>query len=243
MDGFETILYRKADGVAYISLNRPWVLNAYNVDMRDELYQVLTAVREDPEVGVAVVGGEGPAFCAGADLTEFGTAPSVTVARAVRWERDVWGTFLSIPKPLIASIHGFCLGSGVEMALLCDIRVASPDAVFGMPEVTLGMIPAAGGTQTLPRTLGIPGALELLLTGKRIGAAEALDLGLVGRVVDRERLESEVEAMARRLLSLDQAAVRAVKRAVRRGAELPLERALELEALLGVVPATTASIR
>lgn len=243
MDRFETIIYRKADGVAYISLNRPWVLNAYNVDMRDELYQVLTAVREDPEVGVAVVGGEGPAFCAGADLTEFGTAPSVTVARAVRWERDVWGTFLSIPKPLIASIHGFCLGSGVEMALLCDIRVASPDAVFGMPEVALGMIPAAGGTQTLPRTLGIPGALELLLTGKRIGAAEALDLGLVGRVVDRERLESEVEAMARRLLSLDQAAVRAVKRAVRWGAELPLERALELEALLGVVPATTASIR
>ena len=243
MDGFETIIYRKAGGVAHISLNRPRVLNAYNIDMRDELYQALTAVREDPEVGVAVVGGEGSSFCAGADLTEFGTAPSVTIAREVRWERDVWGAFLSIPKPLIASIHGFCLGSGVELALLCDIRIASPDAVFGMPEVALGMIPAAGGTQTLPRTLGIPGALELLLTGKRVGAAEALELGLVSRVVVREKLGSEVEAMARRLLSLDQAAVRAAKEAVWQGAELPLERALELEARLGLALATAVGDR
>ena len=243
MDGFETIIYRKADGVAHISLNRPRVLNAYNMDMRDELYQVLMAVREDPEVGVAVVEGVGPSFCAGADLTEFGTTPSVTIARDVRWERDVWGTFLSIPKPFIAAIHGFCLGSGVELALLCDLRIASPDAVFGMPEVSLGMIPAAGGTQTLPRALGIPDALELLLTRKRVGAAEALDLGLVSRVVDREKLESQVAAMAQRLLSLDQAAVRAVKDAVCQGADLPLERALELEARLGLMFATTVSGR
>ena len=234
MDRFKTLTYRKADGIAYISLNRPRVLNAYNMEMRDELYQVLGAVKEDDEVSVAVLKGAGQAFCAGADLTEFGTAPSLTVAREVRWERDIWGSFLSIPKPLIAAIHGFCLGSGVEIALLCDIRIAAEDAVFGMPESHLGMIPAAGGTQTLPRFLGVPRALELLLTGRRLGASEAFELGLVSRVVAREALDPETEATARGLLSMDQGALRAVKEAVWKGGELPLDTALDLEGLLAL---------
>ena len=180
-----TVIYDKDDGVAWIILNRPSVLNAYNIEMRDELYQALEAVRDDPDVAVVILKGEGRAFCAGADLTEFGTAPSLAIARDVRFERDLWATFLSIPKPLIAAIHGYCLGSGVEISLLCDIRIASEDAVFGMPEVSLGMIPAAGGTQTLPRFLGIPNALDLLLTRRRINAAEALEMGLVSKVVER----------------------------------------------------------
>ena len=232
MDAFETINYTKADGVGRISLNRPRVLNAYNIEMRDDLYQVLGAVRDDPEVRVAILRGEGRAFCAGADLTEFGTAPSLAVARQVRWERDVWGSFLSVTKPLVAAIHGYCLGSGVEIALLCDIRIASIDAVFGLPEVSLGMIPAAGGTQTLPRTLGIARALELLLTRRRIGAAEALGMGMVTRMVEREHLEAEANATALRLAQLDPRAVEGVKQAVWQGLDLPLERALELEARL-----------
>ena len=231
-NGFQTIIYRVETGVARIILSRPAVLNAYNMAMRDELYQALTAVKDDPEVGVVVITGEGRAFCAGADLTEFGTAPSLATAREVRWERDVWGAFLSLPQPLIAGIHGYCLGSGVEIALLCDIRISSDDAVFGMPEVALGMIPAAGGTQTLPRLLGISAALDLLLTGSRFGASEALRLGLVGKVVDREELEGEVEATTRRLLSMDRGAARAIKEAVSRGSDLPLDQALELEARL-----------
>lgn len=234
MDGFQTIIYHKAEGIAYISLNRPRVLNVYNVEMRDELYQVLGAVKEDQEIGVAIFSGVGQAFCAGADLTEFGTAPSLTMARKVRWERDIWGTLLSIPKPLIAAIHGYCLGSGLELALLCDIRIAAEDAAFGMPEVGLGLIPAAGGTQTLPRLLGIPRAMELLLTRRRVGAAEALELGLVSRVVRRESLASEAESTARSLLSMDQQAVKATKEAVLHGAELALEEALDLEARLAL---------
>ena len=233
-DSSGTVIYRKDDGIAYISLNRPTALNAYNTEMRDELYQVLHAVRDDAEVGVAVLRGEGRAFCSGADLTEFGTAPSLTTAREVRWERDVWGSFLSISKPIIASIHGFCLGSGVEIALLCDLRVAADDAVFGVPELSLGLIPAAGGTQTLPRLLGVPKALELLLTRKRIRAAEALESGLISKVVPKESLDSEVEAMARRLVLLDQGALRALKDAVWRGIELPLDEALALEAHLAL---------
>ena len=234
MEGFQTITYRKAEGVAYISLNRPDVHNAYNMQMRDEMYQALGAVKVDSEVGVAVLKGEGPSFCAGADLTEFGTAPSQTTARAVRWERDVWGKFLNVSKPIIAAIHGYCLGSGLEMALLCDFRIAAEGTEFGMPEVSLGMIPAAGGTQTLPRTLGIPRALETLLTRRRFGSQEALEWGLVTKVVTEQSLASETDATARQLLSIDQQVLMAVKKAVLRGSDLPLDQALELETRLAL---------
>ncbi|MDP6101374.1 MAG: enoyl-CoA hydratase/isomerase family protein, partial [Dehalococcoidia bacterium] len=150
--GFETLLYLKEGGIAWVVLNRPKAFNAYNVRMRDELYQVLYAIRDDPDVGVVVFRGEGRAFCAGADLTEFLTAPAPTTARRARWERDVWGLLLGLPQPLIAALHGYVLGSGMEIALCCDLRLAAQGTRLGLPEVGLGIIPAAGGTQTLPRT-------------------------------------------------------------------------------------------
>ena len=232
MTGFATIKYEKAGGVAYVSLNRPQSLNAYNVEMRDELYQVLLAIIDDPGVGAAVLSGEGRAFCAGADLTEFGTAPSPVIARQVRRERDVWQAFLDIPVPTIAAVHGYCVGSGLEMALLCDLRIASENAVFAMPEAGLGMVPAAGGTQTMPRCLGPARALDLLLTRRRVAASEALELGLVGRVVPAARLDQEARTLAERLASAPREAVIAVKEAVRRGADLTLAGALELEGRL-----------
>lgn len=232
MNYFSTVCYQKEDGIAYIWLNRPEVLNAYNLAMRDELYQVMKAIREDDEVCIAVLQALGRDFCAGADLSEFGTAPSQVVARQVRWERDVWGSFLGIEKPLICGIHGYCVGSGAEMALLCDIRLASSDAVFAMPEVGLGMIPAAGGTETIPRYLGVGRAMDILLTRRRIGALEALDMGLVNRVVPRGTLASEVECIARQLASLNWPALRAAKRVIWHGMDLPLHSALELEVRL-----------
>ena len=233
MNGFETIIYLKKGPIAWVTLNRPGVVNVYNTTMRDDLYQVLEAVRDDPEVQGAILRGAGErAFCAGADLTEFGTAPSQTIARRVRWQRDVWGLFLGMEKPLVAALHGYVLGSGLEMALLCDIRIASEDALFGLPELALGMIPAAGATQTLPRVLGTGPALDILLTGRRFGAAEAYELGLVNRVVPRERLLDEAEALMSRILEQEQLAVRYAKRAVVQGMDLPLPQALELEARL-----------
>ncbi|GAH53808.1 unnamed protein product, partial [marine sediment metagenome] len=179
MSNFETIIYEKLDGVGYIALNRPHALNAYNLKMRDELYQVLGSIKDDPEVKVGIFRGAGErAFCAGADLAEFLTAPSPIIARQVRWERDVWGLFLSITKPLIAALHGYVLGSGIEIALCCDIRLASEDAQFGLPEPGLGIIPAAGGSQTLPRVIGRAKALEILLSGRWIKAEEAHRLKL-----------------------------------------------------------------
>lgn len=115
MSNFETVIYEKGDdGIAYVTLNRPGVLNALNVQMRDDLYQVCNAIKEDPDVSVVIFQGAGDrAFCAGADITEFGSAPSPTIARRVRWERDLWGELVRLYKPLIAAIQGFCLGSGL----------------------------------------------------------------------------------------------------------------------------------
>jgi len=230
MGAFETIIYEKQDAVAYITLNRPKVLNVYNIKMRDELYQVLGAIKDDPDVSVVILKGAGDkAFCAGADLTEFLTAPSPIIARQMRWERDVWGLFLSLPQPVIVALHGYVLGDGVEMALCCDLRIASEDAQFGTPEVGLGIIPAAGATQTLPRTVGRGKALEMLLTSRRINAEEAYKAGLVNRVVPREELLPTVEEIARKIASYDQMAVRNAKQATVRGLDLPLEEGLELE--------------
>ena len=224
------ILYDKSGAVAHIALNRPQVLNAYNVQMRDELFLTLEAVRDDPDVRVAVISGAGErAFCAGADLTEFGTAPSQVIARQVRWERDIWGLFLSLRIPLIAAMRGYVIGSGVEIACLCDIRIAADDAQFAMPEVALGMIPAAGGTQTLRRVIGASRALEMILSNRRIGAEEARRIGLAHKVVPADTLMREAEEAAQRLAALSPGALALAKRAIMDGMDMPLAAGLELE--------------
>lgn len=234
MSNFEVIIYEKEDDIGYVTLNRPQALNAYNLQMRDELYQVLAAIKDDPEVKVAIFSGAGEkAFCAGADLTEFLTAPSPVMARQVRWERDVWGLFLSITKPLIAALHGYVLGSGLEIALCCDIRVASEDAQFGLPEVGLGIIPAAGGSQTLPRVVGRAQALEILLTGRWLKAEEAQRLKLVNQVVSRCDLLPTAQRLASKIKAHNPLAVSGAKQAITRGLDLSLEQGLELEAHLG----------
>ncbi|MCI0815863.1 MAG: enoyl-CoA hydratase/isomerase family protein [Chloroflexi bacterium] len=225
-----TVLLEKRDDIAVVTLNRPDVVNAFSVRMRDELWEVLAAVRDDPDVrGMLLVGAGERGFCAGADLTEFGTAPSQTIARQVRWERDLWGLLLGIPKPTVAAIHGYCLGSGLEMAALCDVRVAADDAVFGMPEAGLGLVPAAGGTQLLPRLLGPGRAIELLLSGRRFGAEDALAYGLVSEVVPRSELVAAATALLRRVLRAPAPALAAAKRAIADGADMPLAAALDLE--------------
>ncbi len=230
MHPFQTVIYEKSENIAYITLNRPQVLNVYNVQMRDELYQILCAIKDDDEVKVAILKGAGnKAFCAGADLSEFLTAPSPIIARQVRWERDIWGLFLSLPQPLIGALHGYILGSGIEMALCCDLRIASEDAKFGLPEAGLGIIPAAGATQTLPRVVGRAKALEMLLTTYWLDAKEAYDVGLVNQVVPRAQLLATAQEMARKIISCNQVAVRCAKQAVVRGLDLPLVEGLELE--------------
>ncbi len=230
MGNFKTLIYEKKNAIAYVTLNRPEFLNVYNVQMRDDLFEVLSAIRDDPEVTVGIFKGAGEkAFCAGADLSEFLTAPSPTVARKVRWERDVWGLFLDIPQSLIAAVHGYVLGSGIEIALCCDIRIASDDARFALPEVGLGIIPAAGGTQTLPRTVGRARALEMLLTTRWISGEEAYRIGLVNQVVSKAKLLHTAEKMAKKIASFNPRAVRNAKKAVMKGLDLTLTQGLDLE--------------
>ena len=233
MSAFETLIYEKEGTLALVTLNRPRVLNAFNIQMRDDLFEVLTAIRDDDEVRVALLKGAGEkAFCVGADLSEFLTAPSPVAARQIRFDRDVWGLLLNIPQPLIAVLHGYVLGSGIEMALCCDLRIASDDAQFGLPEVELGIIPAAGGTQTLPRAVGRACALEMLLTGRRINAQEALQRKLVNRVVPADRLLETARGMAEKIAACDPDVIKGIKKAVMDGMDLPLAQGLDLEKML-----------
>jgi enoyl-CoA hydratase/carnithine racemase len=227
------VIYEKLGPVARLTLNRPSALNAVNLAMRDELWVLLQAVRDDPDVRAVILRGAGErAFCAGADVKEFGTAPSVVEARRARRERDLWGLMAALPKPLVAAIHGWALGAGCEMSLMCDLRVAAEDARFGLPEVTLGYIPSAGGTQTLPRVIAPGVALQMVLCGEPVDAATALRLGLVHHVVPRAALDAEAERLAARLAARPPAYVAAVKRAIADGLDLPLPLALAREAEL-----------
>ena len=236
MSAFSTIDFEVQGAVAVLTLERPHVVNAFDTAMRDDLHEALCAARDDPGIGGLLLRGAGDnGFCAGADLSEFGTTPSQVVARQVRRERDVWGLLATLDKPVVAALHGYCLGSGLELACLCDIRVASDDLIVGMPEASLGLLPAAGGTQMLPRIVGEARALELLLTGRRVTADEAVAMGLVSRVVRRERLDDEGMATLHRVMDASWHAVQLAKRAIIQGGELPLAQALALEARLAEV--------
>jgi len=230
VDGYKTLIYEKFNGIGSITLNRPDFLNVYNIQMRDELYEVLGAINEDQEIKVVIFKGAGEkAFCAGADLSEFLTAPSPVVARQVRFGRDIWKVFLSLQVPLIAALHGFVLGSGIEIALCCDIRIASMDVRFGLPEPALGIIPAAGATQTLPRVIGRVNSLEMLFTNRWLNGDEALRVGLVNKIVPKSELIEAAFDMAKKIASYPQFTVRKAKEAILRGIDLTLPQALELE--------------
>ena len=189
-------------GLATITLNRPARLNAIDLEMRDLLWTYLEACRDIPDVRVILFRGEGRAFSAGADISEFGTAPSLIEARRARHERDVWDLLLSHRCYTIARMHGFCFGAGLELPLCCDERIAAEDATFALPEVTLGYIPSAGGTQTLPRTIPPGVAATMILTGEPVDASFAAAVGLVDSVWPSPSLDSAIDARVAEILSL-----------------------------------------
>ncbi|HZO81218.1 MAG TPA: enoyl-CoA hydratase/isomerase family protein [Candidatus Binataceae bacterium] len=227
--GFSTIRFDKRGVVAWITLNRPRQLNAYNMAMRDDLFTALSAIHDDPEIRAMVLTGAGPAFSTGGDVSEFGSAPSPTVARWVRFRRDVWGRMRGLPCPTIAAVHGYAVGGGMEMVLLCDYAIAADDARFCLPETGLGMIPGVAGTQTAPRRLRLGWALDLCLTGRWIDAKEALLIGLVAEVVPRATLMRRAGALARRFSRIPRERAAMAKLALWEGLELPLSEALAME--------------
>lgn len=216
------------DGVATITLCHP-PLNIYDLDMRDGLIEAITAVRDVPDVRCVVLAAEGRHLSVGADLSEFDTAESIFDARRIRWDRDPWLPLVNLPVPTLCALHGYALGSGLEMSLLCDLRIASEDAVLGLPETKLGMLPAAGGTQSLTAAIGPVTALPLVLSGRNIDAAEALRLGIVAEVVPTDDLDSRTAELAGRLARIDQPVAGAMRRCLRAANDLPLSDGLAVE--------------
>lgn len=215
------------DGVAVVSLRRPERLNIYNLAMRDALIEAFAAVADHPDARALVLRADGPHFSAGADLSEFGTAPSILAARRIRWTRDPWVPLWELPQPTVVALHGYALGAGMEMALLCDVRLAALDTKLGLPETRLGMLPSAGGTQSLARTLGPAAALPIVLTGETIDADDAARRGVVHRVC--ADVDAEARDAAARIASLPPAAVRAARQALLAAADLPLPLGLGAE--------------
>ncbi len=227
------ILYDKPfGGVASITLNRPEALNAINMAMRDDLWTFIQAALIDPDVRVIIFRGDGPrAFSAGADISEFGSAPSLHESREARRQRDLWALLEDLPVPTIAALHGFCFGAGIELPLYCDLRIAAEDTRIGLPEVTLGYIPSAGGTQLMPRIAPSAAAKGLILSGDPIDAQRALRWGIVHRVVPMDELDATVNSAAQRLAEADPAVTAAVKRSIRRGLDLPMSAAIRQDTL------------
>ncbi len=225
--------------LAVLTVNRPKALNALSADTLSEIAQALEAVMDQAEVGALIITGGGDrAFVAGADIAELADMDGVYAGRELSLAgQDVLQSVANLPIPTIAAINGFALGGGLELALACDLRVASPRAKLGLPEVGLGLLPGFGGTQRLPRLIGAGRALDLMLTARQVSAEEALGMGLVNAVAD-DPLRRARE-MAELMLKNAPISLSLVKEAVRRGLDVPLEHALEIEAdLFGMTVAT-----
>jgi enoyl-CoA hydratase/carnithine racemase len=234
-----TIRFERAGRLAILTIDRPEVHNALDFEASDALVDAWIRFRDDDDLRVAILtGAGGRAFCSGADLRGVGDFyRSLTSAQRLRRSEQMPGIGgitrnLAIDKPVVAAVNGHCLAGGLEVALACDLRIASENATFGLPEVTRGILPGAGGTQRLPRLVGPARALDLILTGRRIDAQEALRIGLVNRVVPLGELRDQARAVANVIAGNAPLAVRAAKAAVWRGLDLTLDEGLRLEQLL-----------
>ena len=223
------LVERGDDGVARVTLNRPDKLNALNADVRARLIELFDALRDDDTVRVVVIHGAGEkAFVAGADVAEF-AGRSVEEQRPVTYRRRIYEVIADFPKPVIAAVHGFCLGGGCELAVSCDLRVADMTARFGQLEVRLGLIPGGGGTQRLTRLVGPGQALRLGLTGDMIDASEAHRIGLVEVLAEEGAHLETALGLARRMARWSPVALRLVKDSVRQASERPLQDGLDYE--------------
>jgi len=228
---FQTLLFEVRDGIAFVTINRPDKLNALNDQVVEELGRAADRIAGDAAIKGALLTGAGPkAFVAGADIADLAKqGPFDGKARALRGQ-GVLRRLETCGKPVVAAINGFALGGGCELAMACHLRIASETAKFGQPEVKLGIAPGYGGTQRLPRLVGKGVALQLILTGEMIDAAEAYRIGLVNRVVPADQLLAESEKMLRGILAMGPLAVRLVLEAVDQGLEMTLDEGLLLEA-------------
>lgn len=226
---FETIKYETKDGIVLITVNRPQALNALNPQVLDELYKAFEQFEADENADVAILTGEGRAFVAGADIVAMSTMSTLEGRNLGIKGHKLMNYMENIEKPIIAAVNGFALGGGCELAMACDIRVASSKAKFGQPEVGLGIIPGFGGTQRLPRLVGRGMAKYLIFTADTIDAQEALRIGLVEKVVEPDALMDEVCSIAKKISAKAQLAIGLAKSAINDGYNLDMKIASKIE--------------
>lgn len=227
---YKTLLYDKKDGIGTVTINRPEVLNALNTEVFIDLYDLFPKLDEDPEVRVVILTGAGEkSFVAGADITDMQTRGSTEIISFQNQGRKTLESIVNLGKPVIAAINGYAFGGGCEIAMCCDLRIASERAKFGQLEINLGIIPGAGGTQRLPRLIGMTKAKELVFTGDIIDAQSALSLGLLNKVVPHESLMGEAVQMARKMVSKSGIALYYAKKAMNTGMDIGLPAAMDFE--------------
>ena len=228
---YQNLLFEKADGIGTITINRPKVLNALNKETMVELKDLVSKIGIDPEVAVLIITGSGEkSFVAGADIGEMRELTAMGGRGWSKFSQELFNQIENLPQPVIAAVNGYALGGGCELAMSCDIRVATEKARFGQPEVSLGIIPGFAGTQRLPRLVGKGRAKELLFTGDLITAAEAYRIGLVNKVVPGEELMSVVKELALKIMSRSPIAVNLAKAAVNEGMDMDFESGQAYEA-------------
>lgn len=237
MVNYSDILFEKKPPIGWVTLNRPDKLNSISLKMMEELNDVMNSIWDEENIKVLVITGAGDkAFCAGADITMFQGQKPDSMFHTIRKIVEVTQKIEKFPKPVIAAINGFALGGGCEIAISCDFRIASDKAAFGQPEIRLGLIPGAGGTQRLSRLIGLGRTKELCMLGDRITADEAYRIGLVNKVVPADKFHEEVQNFAARLAEGPPVALKMAKYACNFGTQVPLDVGLVLESgLFGVL--------
>jgi enoyl-CoA hydratase len=217
---YQSLLYQNENGIGIVTINRPSALNALNENVLMELYRKFQEIEEDPAVKVVILTGAGRAFVAGADIGYMHPQSSVEIRKFIAIARRAAEQIYNLNKPVIAAINGYALGGGCEIAMCCDIRIASENAKFGQPEINLGIIPGIGGTQNLVRLVGVAKAKELVFSGDTLDAKTALSLGLVNNVVPADQLMNEAKAFAQKLSGKSSIALAFAKKAMNGGLEV-----------------------
>lgn len=225
------VLLERDEQIAIITLNHPEKLNVVSVKLRDELYETILAVQADPTIHGVIIRGNGKGFSAGADLSEFGTVPTVIEKRRIRIQHDIWEEFRKCPKPIAAVLHGFAVGSGIELAMLCDFRFAASTTKISLPECSLGMIPAAGGTQSLPRLMKHGWAIDFALKGYYLSAVEAKNKQIITEIFNEDELMDKTIFFMKSITKNAKLA-QSIKRLVSHGLDKEIEQGLAFEQTL-----------
>jgi enoyl-CoA hydratase len=226
---YTNLLLTKEDGIGVVTINRTQVLNSLNIEVFRELYKMFTEIENDSDIRVVILTGAGKAFVAGVDILGMKDHNPVTIEQFIKIARRAGDAIYNLNKPVIAAINGYAFGGGNELALACDLRIASENAQFGQQEINLGIVPGGGAMQKLPRLVGMAKAKEIVFTGEVFNARTAVEIGMINKVVPAEKLMDEAKALARKLLNKSSIALAYAKKSMNSGMDMSLSSAMDMD--------------